>query len=319
MMAKRNMSKHMRFLKMISLLTALVLVFSGLSGCRNEAAERGKTLTEERASDVGKASDEERALTGESRTDTDVRKLSGSIRMAGSTSMEKLANALAESFMEKYPDVNVTVEFVGSGAGIEAVISETADIGNSSRHLKEEEKAKGAVENILAIDGIAICVDPANRVRGLTKQQLADIYTGAVTNWSQVGGEDFPIVVVGHTAGSGTREAFEELLAVEDSCVYANELESSGAVMARIASTPGAIGYVSLDVADDSVIALALDNVEPTAENIKAGSYFLSRPFVMVTKGEIDEQSGLIQAWFDYVLGEEGRAAAARVGLITTD
>lgn len=319
-MAKRKVSKHMRIEKIISLLTALVLVFSSLSGCGNEAAARRKMLTEERASDVGKASTEERASEGESTsTDTGAPKLSGSIRMAGSTSMEKLADALAESFMEKYPDVNVTVEFVGSGAGIEAVISESADIGNSSRYLREEEKTKGAVENIVAIDGIAICVDPANRVTGLTRQQLADIYTGAVTNWSQVGGEDFPIVVVGHTAGSGTREAFEELLAAEDSCVYANELGSSGAVMARIASTPGAIGYVSLDVADDSVIALALDNVEPTAENIKAGNYFLSRPFVMVTKGKIDDQSELIQAWFDYVLGEEGRAVASRAGLIISD
>ena len=319
-MARRKMLKLRRIPKMISLFTALVLALSGLFGCGSEAGERGKTTTEERTSNVEEALTEERASAGENTlTDTSVPELSGSIRMAGSTSMEKLANALAECFMEKYPDVNVTVEFLGSGAGIEAVISESADIGNSSRHLKEEEKAKGAVENIVAIDGIAICVDPANRVRGLTKQQLTDIYTGAVTNWSQVGGEDFPIVVVGHAAGSGTREAFEEFLAAEDSCVYANELGSSGAVMARIASTPGAIGYVSLDVADGSVIVLALDNVEPTAENLKAGNYFLSRPFVMVTKGEIDDQSQLIQTWFDYVLGEEGRAVAARVGLIITD
>lgn len=299
--------------KAISLLTVYVLAFGCLSGCGQEAAG-GKISTEE------KTPTEERALAGESTSaDTSPPELAGSIRMVGSTSMEKLANALAESFMEKHQNVNVTVEFVGSAAGIQAVLSESADIGNSSRHLKEEEKNKGAVENIVAIDGIAICVDPANRVRGLTKRQLTDIYIGAVTNWSQVGGEDFPIVVIGHEAGSGTREAFEELLAAEDSCVYANELASSGAVLARIASTPGAIGYVSLDVADESVIALALDNVEPTAENIKAGNYILSRPFVMVTKGEIDEQSELIQAWFDYVLGEEGRAVTDRVGLITTD
>ena len=296
------MAKRIMIQKIISMLTVYVLAFSCLSGCGKEAAAGGKASTEGRAGAAKKAPE-----------------LSGSIRMVGSTSMEKLADALAESFMEKYPDVNVTVEFVGSGAGIQAVISESADIGNSSRRLEKEEKERGAVENFVAIDGIAVCVDPANRVRGLTKQQLADIYTGVVTNWSQVGGEDFPIVVVGHEAGSGTREAFEELLGVSDLCAYANELGSTGAVAARIASTPGAIGYVSLDVADDSVIALALDNVEPTVENIKAGSYFLSRPFVMVTKGKIDEQSELIQAWFDYVLGEEGRTVAARVGLITTD
>lgn len=231
--------------------------------------------------------------------------------------MEKLANALCESFMEKYPNVTATAEFTGSGAGIEAVIAGTVDIGDSSRNLKDEEKANGAVENIVAIDGIAVVVDPANQVPGLTKDQLISIYKGEVTNWSEVGGADAPIVVIGREAGSGTRGAFEEILKIEDACVYANELDSTGAVMAKVATTPGAIGYVSLDVVDDSVIALPLDGVEATAENIKAGNYFLSRPFVMATKGEISEQSELVQAWFDYVLGEEGQAVAAQVGLIT--
>ena len=144
--------------------------------------------------------------------------LSGSISMVGSTSMEKFANALSESFMEKYPDVTVTAEFVGSGAGVEAVLGGTADIGNSSRNLKDEEKAKGAAENIVAIDGIAVVVDPANTVGDLTKQQLSDIYEGKVTNWKDVGGNDAPIVVVGRESGSGTRSAFEELLKLEDIC-----------------------------------------------------------------------------------------------------
>lgn len=243
--------------------------------------------------------------------------LSGTVRMVGSTSMEKLANALAESFMDKYPDVTVTAEFVGSGAGIEAVISGSADIGNSSRNLKDEEKNNGAVENIVAIDGIAVCVDTGNTVTGLTRQQLADIYTGKVTNWSQVGGSDSPIVVIGREAGSGTRGAFEEILKVENSCAYANELDSTGAVMAKVASTPGSIGYVSLDVVDSTVKALPLEGVEPTAENIKAGKYFLSRPFVMATKGAISEQSELVQTWFEFVYGEEGQSVAAKVGLIT--
>lgn len=233
--------------------------------------------------------------------------------------MEKLANALSEVFMEKYPDVTVTAEFVGSGAGIEAVNNGTADVGNSSRNLKDEEKAAGAVENVVAIDGIAVCVDTANTVTGLTKEQLTNIYNGTVTNWSEVGGEDAPIVVVGREAGSGTRGAFEELLKLEDACVYANELDSTGAVMAKVAATPGAIGYVSLDALNDSVAALALDGVEATADNIKAGNYFLSRPFVMATKGEISEQSELVQAWFDFVLGAEGQEVAANVGLITVE
>lgn len=230
--------------------------------------------------------------------------------------MEKVANALCEAFMEKYPNVTASAEFTGSSAGVEAVLAGSADIGDSSRNLKDEEKQKGAVENIIAIDGIAVCVDPANTVADLTKDQLISIYDGTVTNWQDLGGTDAPIIVVGREAGSGTRGAFEELLGLEDKCAYANELDSTGAVMAKAASTPGAIGYVSLDVLDDSVKAVSLEGVEPTAENIKAGQYFLSRPFVMATKGEISEQSELVQAWFDFVLGDEGQNVVANVGLI---
>ena len=245
--------------------------------------------------------------------------LSGSISMAGSTSMEKLANAVAESFMAKYPGVMVTAEFTGSSAGVEAVTAGSVDIGNSSRALKDSEKEAGAVENIVAIDGIAVVVDPANTIEGLTKQQLTDIYTGKVKNWSEVGGEDSVIIVVGREAGSGTRGAFEELLEIEDACVYANELDSTGAVMAKVASTPGAIGYVSLDVIDDSVIPVALDGVVPTVDNIKAGEYFLSRPFVMATMGEISEQNEVVQAFFEYLKSEEGKEVIEAVGLITVD
>lgn len=256
---------------------------------------------------------------GEEKEQKQDKGLSGTITLSGSTSMEKLANAMAESFTEKNPDVTVTVEFTGSGAGIEAVSAKTVDIGNASRNLKEEEKAKGVNENIVAIDGIAVVVDPENTVKDLTKEQLTDIYTGAVSNWSQVGGADAPIVVVGREAGSGTRGAFEEILGVEDACAYANELDTTGAVMAKVATTPGAIGYVSLDVVDDSVVAVALEGVEATAENIKAGDYFLSRPFVMATNGEIAAQSELVQAWFAYVYGEEGQAVTTQVGLITVE
>lgn len=245
--------------------------------------------------------------------------LSGSISMAGSTSMEKLANAAAESFMAKYPGVMVTAEFTGSSAGVEAVTTGSVDIGNSSRALKDSEKEVGAVENIVAIDGIAVVVDPANTVAGLTKQQLTDIYTGKVKNWSEVGGEDSVIIVVGREAGSGTRGAFEEILGIEDACTYANELDSTGAVMAKVASTPGAIGYVSLDVIDETVVAVALDEVEPTVENIKAGTYFLSRPFVMATMGEITEQSEEVQTFFEYLSSEEGKEIIQAVGLITVD
>ena len=232
---------------------------------------------------------------------------------------EKLANALAESFMAAYPGVTVTAEFTGSGAGIEAVTAGSVDIGNASRNLTDDEKAAGIMENIVAIDGIAVVADTANEVAGLTADQLASIYKGEITNWSEVGGADQPIVVVGREAGSGTRSAFEELLAIEDQCAYANELDSTGAVMAKVASTPGAIGYVSLDVLDDTVKTLAIDEVEPTVENIKGGSYALSRPFVMATNGEISEQSEAVQAIFTYLASDEGKALVESVGLITVD
>ncbi len=236
--------------------------------------------------------------------------------MVGSTSMEKFATALSEVFMEKYPSVTVQAEFVGSGAGIEAVTNGSADIGNSSRNLKDEEKAKGVVENIVAIDGIAVVSDPANAVDNLTKDQLISIYNGTTTIWKDLGGADQPIVVIGRESGSGTRTAFEELLKLEDACKYSNELDSTGAVMAKAASTPGAIGYVSLDVLDDTVKTLKLEDKEPTPENIKAGSYILSRPFVMATKGEVSEQSDLVKALFDYIHSDEGKELVKAVGLI---
>lgn len=304
--------------KVLALVGACVLMVGGLTACGS--SETGNAST---GSEAGTPSAESTSAAessqAESSEEAEQTALSGSIQMVGSTSMEKLANALSEAFMEKYPDVTVTAEFVGSGAGIEAVNNGTADIGNSSRNLKDEEKEAGAVENIVAIDGIAVCVDAANTVTGLTKDQLISIYNGTVTNWSELGGEDAPVVVVGREAGSGTRGAFEELLGLEDACVYANELDSTGAVMAKVASTPGAIGYVSLDALDDSVTALALDGVDATAENVKAGNYFLSRPFVMATRGEISEQSELVQTWFDFVLGAEGQEIAANVGLITVE
>ncbi len=243
-------------------------------------------------------------LSGRNVFSSGVREVSGSLRLAGSSSMEHLASALAEGFMEEYPGVSVTIEYVGSAAGIEAVLNGSADIGNSSRYLKEEELARGAVENIIAMDGIAVCVDPSNRVTGLSMGQLRAIYTGQITNWEELGGENVPIVAVGHEAGSGTRDAFEEALGIKDQCVYANELNSMGAVKARAALIPGAIGYVSFEVVDDSVKVLPIEGVEPSAGNVEDGSYPLYRPFIMVTKGHIEEQKELVQVWFWYIKSE---------------
>lgn len=304
---------RVRHSKLLALIGAGILAVTALVACGNSDAT-ANTASSAEASTVAESTVAASSEAAPVETTAD---LSGSISMVGSTSMEKLANALSEAFMEEYPDVTVTAEFVGSGAGIEAVTNGTADIGNSSRSLKDEEKAAGVVENIVAIDGIAVCVDPANEVADLTKEQLTNIYNGTVTNWKEVGGADEPIIVIGREAGSGTRGAFEELVDLQDACKYANELDSTGAVIAKVASTPGAIGYASLDALDDSVKALSLEGVEATAENIKAGNYFLSRPFVMATKGEISEQNDLVQAWFDFVLGDEGQQVASEVGLIT--
>ena len=306
-------------MKVMAMIGSAVMAAGMLAGCGNSgaAATTAATATTEKQTTEAKAEETTKEAATEAKSaDAD---LSGSISMVGSTSMEKLANAVSEAFMEKYPKVTVTAEFVGSGAGIEAVSNGTADIGNSSRNLKDEEKAKGVAENIVAIDGIAVVVDPANTVEDLTKDQLTSIYDGSVTNWKDVGGNDAPIVVVGREAGSGTRGAFEELLKLEDACKYSNELDSTGAVMAKVASTPGSIGYVSLDVLDDTVKALKLDGAEPTEENIKAGKYFLSRPFVMATKGEISEQSDLVKALFDFIYSDEGSELVKSVGLITAD
>jgi len=303
---------RVRHSKLLALIGAGILAVTTLVACGNSNATTAQPSTAESSAAESTVAASSEAASTETTAD-----LSGSISMVGSTSMEKLANALSEAFMEEHPDVTVTAEFVGSGAGIEAVTNGTTDIGNSSRSLKDEEKAAGVVENVVAIDGIAVCVDPANEVADLTKEQLTNIYNGTITNWKEVGGVDEPIIVIGREAGSGTRGAFEELVDLKDACKYANELDSTGAVIAKVASTPGAIGYASLDALDDSVKALSLEGVEATAENIKAGNYFLSRPFVMATKGEISGQNDLVQAWFDFVLGDEGQQVASEVGLIT--
>lgn len=313
--------------KILALISAAAMT-AGLMACGATSQETAQTEQTQEAADTQADAAQDVAAEDAAAEDTTAQEeasqdagadLSGSISMAGSTSMEKLANAVAESFMAKYPGVTVTAEFTGSSAGIEAVTAGSVDIGNSSRALKEEEKAAGVVENVVAIDGIAVVVDPANTVKDLTKDQLVSIYTGETKNWSELGGEDAPIVVIGREAGSGTRGAFEELVDVIDACAYASELDSTGAVIAKVASTPGAIGYASLDAIDDTVTAVALEGVEPTVENIKAGSYFLSRPFVMATKGEISEQNETVQALFDYLASDEGKAVISGVGLITVD
>lgn len=293
--------------KILSLLVVASMMTFGLAGCGS--TDTGNT---DASSDANQSTD----TTTDAGTSDASSDLSGAISLAGSTSMEKLCEALSESFMEKYPNISVTVEYTGSGAGLESLAAGSVDIGNASRHLKEEETSAGAVENVVAIDGIAVITDKDNEVTDVSAEDLAKIYKGEITNWSELGGQDEAIVVIGREAGSGTRDAFEELLDVADACQYAQELDSTGGVLAKVAATPGAIGYVSLDVVDDTIQTVSLDGVAPTEENILAGDYLLSRPFVMATNGEISEQNELVQTWFDYVNSEDGKNVISSVGLI---
>lgn len=300
-----------KLVKMMAVLTAAAMVAAGVMGCADSSTSAGDANAKtdaKTASDSGTVTDE----TG----GADTTALSGTVTLAGSTSMEKLVSAMSEAFMEKYPNVSVTGEYTGSGAGLESLAAGSVDIGDASRALSDEEKATGAVENIVAIDGIAMITDVTNAVTDLSSEDLIKIYTGEIVNWKDLGGADEQIVVIGREAGSGTRDAFEELMDIKDACKYAQELDSTGAVLAKVAATPGAIGYVSLDVVDDTVLAMQLNSVEPTEENILKGDYVLQRPFVMATMGEISEQNENVQAFFQFINSDDGKAVIRQVGLI---
>jgi len=225
--------------------------------------------------------------------------LSGTVATDGSTSMEKVIGALGEAFMEANSGVNFTYNPTGSGSGITAVSEGRCDIGLSSRALKDSEVASGLVGTVLAYDGIAVIVNPANTVEDLGIETIAKIYTGEITNWSEVGGADAEIVLVGREAGSGTRSGFEELTETVDKCKYRQELTSTGDVITAVAQNPDAIGYASLASVKDSVKALKVAGVTPSEETVKDGTYLIQRPFVLVTKEGV-ELSPVAQAFFDY-------------------
>ena len=210
-------------------------------------------------------------------------KKTASVSTDGSTSMQKVINALGEAFMEE-TGANFTYNATGSGTGIKAVKDGTCDIGLSSRYLKDSEKAEGLKETVLAIDGIAIIVHTDNPVADLTLQQIAAIFKGEITNWGEVGGKDGGIVCIGREESSGTRDGFESITNTEDACVYRQELTSNGAVLTAVAENPNAIGYVSLSSVKDTVKAISVGSVAPSEESVKDGSYAVQRPFVLVTR-----------------------------------
>ncbi len=241
--------------------------------------------------------------------------LSGTVNTDGSTSMNEMMLIMMEVFEEMNPDVTVNYSGTGSGAGIEAVLNETVDIGLASRALKDEEKANGAVEHIVALDGVAVVVNPDNSVIDLTVDQIAQIYKGEVTNWSELGGADQAIAVLGREDGSGTRSAFEEIVGVDGECKYTNEYSSTGDVIGQVASNPGAIGYTSLSAVDETVAAVKVDGVAPSEETVKDGSYTLQRPFVMVTKDGV-ELSAAAQGFLDFVMSDEAAQYITMAGVV---
>ncbi len=270
--------------KIITVLCAAVMALSLFAGCGQKANDNGTT-------------------TG------------GTVSTDGSTSMEKVIGALGESFMEANSGTTFTYNPTGSGSGIQAVSEGRCDIGLSSRALKDDEKASGLKETIVALDGIAIIVNPQNPVKDLTLEQIAKIYTGEITNWKDVGGNDAEIVLIGREAGSGTRDGFESITETKDACQYRQELTSTGDVITTVSQNPNAIGYASLAAIKDSVKALTVNGVAPTEATVKDGTYLVQRPFVLVTK-EGAALSETAQKFFDFATSADAASIISAAGAV---
>ena len=239
----------------------------------------------------------------------------GTVSTDGSTSMEKVIGALGEYFTENNKGVSFTYNPTGSGSGITAALEGRCDIGLSSRALKDDEKAQGLTETVLAYDSIAIIVNPANKVEDLTLEQIAKIYTGEVTNWKDVGGEDAEIVLIGREAGSGTRDGFETITETKDACKYRQELTSTGDVIATVSQNPNAIGYAFLAAIKDTVKAVKVNGVVASEETVKDGSYVVQRPFVLVTKDGA-ALSETAQAFFDFATSADAVEIISAAGAV---
>lgn len=242
----------------------------------------------------------------------------GSVSSDGSTSMEKVIGALGESFMANNQGTTFTYNPTGSGSGIKAVLEGRCDIGLSSRSLKDDEKAEGLKETVLAYDGIAIIVNPENPVNNLDLETIAKLYTGEITNWKDVGGNDAEVVLIGREAGSGTRDGFESITGTADKCRYRQELTSTGDVITTVSQNPNAIGYASLASLKDSVKALTVGGVAPTEETVKDGSYVVQRPFVLVTKDGA-ALSETAQKFFDYATSADAAGIIAKAGAVAAN
>lgn len=268
--------------KVVTLLLTLTMAMALLAGCGGDQADQTEPA-------------------GDGQEPAAETELSGSVVTLGSTSMEKVMGTLAEQFMLDNSGVTVSVEGGGSGAGVEAASNGTADLGLASRGLKDEEKASGLTETVLALDGIAVIVNAENPVKDLTVEQIASIFTGEITNWSGVGGSDLEIACYGREAGSGTRDGFESITDTKDACVLSQELTSTGAVIEAVRSNPQAIGYASLSAVEgqEGITALTVGGVACTEETVLDGTYAIQRPFVLVTK-DGQALTAPAQAFYDF-------------------
>ena len=291
--------------KIISMALIAVMALSILAGCSSSKPSASPSASPDASPSASTPASPEVTNT----------KLSGSVSTDGSTSMEKVIGALGEAFTNANSDVKFTYNPTGSGSGIQAVQEGRCDIGLSSRSLKDSEKEAGLTETVLAYDGIAIIVNPENAVTELTIEQIAAIYTGEITNWSEVGGSDAEIVRIGREAGSGTRDGFESITGTKDACQYRQELTSTGDVITTVASNPDAIGYASLASVKDSVKALVVNGVAPSETTVKDGTYAVQRPFVLVTRtGEALSQAA--QAFFDFVTSADANDIITKAGVV---
>ena len=286
--------------KILAFALSAVMALALLAGCGNQT-------------DNNSSND-----NGGDASDTPAASVSGTVSTDGSTSMEKVIGALSESYMAANKDVTVNYNPTGSGAGITAVQEGTCDIGLSSRALKDEEKAAGLKETVLAYDGIAIIVHPDNPVSDLSIEHIAKLYTGEITNWKDVGGSDAEVVLIGREAASGTRDGFESITGTKDKCQYRQELTSTGDVITAVSQNPDAIGYASLAAIKDSVKALSVDGVTPSEATVKDGSYQVQRPFVLVTV-EGKALSAAAQSFFDYATSADAADIIAKAGAVAAN
>ena len=286
--------------KLISLIAgaAIVAAATGCSGTATSSVAGTSSAAGTSASEASSTAAEE---------------LSGTLSMNGSTSMEKVIKAVNGAFMEKNKGVTVNLNLTGSGTGIQEASEGKCDIGNSSRKLKDEEAEK-LDATVVGLDGIALVVNPANKLEDITLQDLAKVYSGEITNWKELGGDDKAIVVIGREDGSGTRDGFESIVMGDKEPKYAQELESTGSVINAVATTDGAIGYASLANVDETVKALKVGGVEATEENVKSGAYKVQRPFICATLKGSDTK--LVKAYLDFILSEEGQALVLAQGAV---